>query len=73
MDTPINAMHACPMDPIVQRIGKTLFSFGQLYDKQIKKTMLTFYLLVITFANSLEPDQARHYVGPDLAPNCLTL
>ena len=40
---------------------------------------LTFYLLdllchlLITFANSLEPDQARHLVGPDLDPNCLTL
>ena len=21
--------------------------------------------------NSLDPDQARHYVGPDLVPNCL--
>ena len=25
-----------------------------------------------TFANSLDPDQARHFVGPDLDPNCLT-
>ena len=22
-------------------------------------------------SNSLEPDQARHLVGPDLGPNCL--
>ena len=29
--------------------------------------------LLITFANSLDPDQARHFVGPDLDPNCLTL
>ena len=29
--------------------------------------------LLITFANSLDPDQDRHYVGPDLDPNCLTL
>ena len=21
--------------------------------------------------NSLDPDQARHFVGPDLGPNCL--
>ena len=28
--------------------------------------------LLITFANSLEPDQARHNVAPDLDPNCLT-
>ena len=28
--------------------------------------------LLITFAKSLEPDQARQNVGPDLDPNCLT-
>ena len=22
-------------------------------------------------SNCLDPDQARHYVGPDLGPNCL--
>ena len=26
-----------------------------------------------TFANSLDPDQARQNVWPDLDPNCLTL
>ena len=26
--------------------------------------------LLITFANSLYPDQARQNVGPDLDPNC---
>ena len=29
--------------------------------------------LPITYANSLDQDQARHNVGPDLDPNCLTL
>ena len=29
--------------------------------------------LVITFVNSLDPDQARQNVGPDQDPNCLTL
>ena len=28
--------------------------------------------LLITFANNLDPDQARQNVGPDLDPNCLT-
>ena len=32
-----------------------------------------FCRLLITFANSLEPDQAWQNVGPDLDPNCLTL
>ena len=27
----------------------------------------------MTFANSFDPVQARHNVGPDLDPNCLTL
>ena len=27
--------------------------------------------LLITFANSLDPDQDRQNVGPDLYPNCL--
>ena len=31
-----------------------------------------FSCLLITFANSLDPDQARQSVGPDLDPNCLT-
>ena len=25
----------------------------------------------ISVSNSFDPDQARHYVGPDLGPNCL--
>ena len=31
------------------------------------------HLLILTFANSLDPDQAQQSVGPDLDPNCLTL
>ena len=33
----------------------------------------TILLSADTIANILEPDQARHNVGPDLGPNCLTL
>ena len=29
--------------------------------------------LLLTFANSLEPDHARHFVRPDLDSSCLTL
>ena len=29
--------------------------------------------LLMTFVNNLDPDQARHFVRPDLDPNCLTL
>ena len=31
-----------------------------------------FCCLLITFANSLDPDQAGHFVGPDLDPNFLS-
>ena len=31
-----------------------------------------FCRLLITFVNSLDPDQDRQYVGPDLDSNCLT-
>ena len=29
--------------------------------------------LLITFANSLDPDQDQQNIGPDLVPNCLAL
>ena len=32
-----------------------------------------FCRLSMTFANSLNPDQARRNVGPEMDPNCLTL
>ena len=33
------------------------------------KYMYISYLLLITFANSLDPDQDQQNVGPDLDPN----
>ena len=35
--------------------------------------LVTFSCLLITFATSLDPDQDRQNVGPDLDPNHLTL
>ena len=31
------------------------------------------YHSTVVLANSLDPDQEQHNVGPDLDPNCLTL
>ena len=31
----------------------------------------TGFFNTITVSNSLDPDQTRHFVGPDLGPNCL--
>ena len=36
-------------------------------------TLFPIFILLITFANRLDPDQARQNVGPDLDPNCLIL
>ena len=50
----------------------------EMFSKRL--IVLTFYFavgdfcrLLINFANSLDPDQARQNVGPDLDPNRLTL
>ena len=29
------------------------------------------YIYIIRVSNSLDPDQVRRFVGPDLCPNCL--
>ena len=49
-----------------------LFLFKSLPTMLIRFVNLNFRLMV-TFVNSLDPDQARHLVGPDLVSNCLTL
>ena len=53
---------------------------GNLYLLSIYVIAITFlpllsthFRLLIIFANSLDPDQARQKVGPDLDPICLTL
>ena len=30
-----------------------------------------FFKITIWVSNSLDPDQARHFIGLDLGPNCL--
>ena len=49
-----------------------MFSFT--FPKTMPTLIFVLYCrLLISFANSLDPDQARQNVGPDLEPNCLTL
>ena len=47
-------------------VSTSCFEFNSLHARG------EFCCLLITFANSLEPDQARQNVGPVLDPNCLT-
>ena len=53
--------------------------FVAIVAKKLKQTpysLLTYMYkccLLITFANSLDPDQARHFVRPNLDPSRLTL
>ena len=32
--------------------------------------IVPYFTLWMRVSNSLDPDQARHFVGPDLGPNC---
>ena len=43
-----------------------------LFDLSIIKLIAYWCLLLITFENSLDTDQAWHFVGPDLDQNCFT-
>ena len=52
---------------------KTKFNFGDWISCAKSLTLYLLVLSVDTFANSLQSDQARQNVGPDLDPNCLTL
>ena len=51
----------------------TLYMHVVLSSADFKKIIVSNYSFrnTIRVSNSLEPDQARHFVGPDLGPNCL--
>ena len=51
----INSLHAFLSSDFFQ---------NQLFQKRS-------FMNTIRVSNSLDPDQAQHFVGPDLGPNCL--
>ena len=61
-------------------VANTLAKWKKLEPNEITSSLVfksllargDFCCLLITFANSLDPDQAQQNVGPDLDPNCLT-
>ena len=57
---------------IVSFLCHQLGNISRLNTQSLTRCLLAHHLL-ITFANRLDPDQARQNVGPDLDPNCLTL
>ena len=52
----INSLHAF--------LSSDFFFQNQLFQK-------ISFINTISVSNSLDPDQARNFVGPDLGPNCL--
>ena len=58
------------LEPNVLTLAKVLARSCSVFNSF--PTSVDFCCLLITFANSLDPDQARQNVGPDLDPNCLT-
>ena len=50
-----------------------LLNKSMYFDQLLCNHMFVLACLLITFANSLDPDQARQNVAPDLDPNCLIL
>ena len=43
-------------------------SSANFFQNQLFQKILSW---IPSVSNSLDPDQARHFVGPDLGPNCL--
>ena len=75
-ESPLAKMSHCWKSHVVAKISST-FSWIKL-DMPGDNGLVLHYpaccdKMLITFANSLDPDQAQQNVRPDLDPNCLTL
>ena len=62
----------------MEKLEPSEIDFSQGFSQKVSKSFSVFNSLtasdhlLITFANSLDADQARQDVGPNLDPNCLT-
>ena len=68
--------HQWRLNPQILSLASSTLPHGHCTPNSPKLAYLILYLLscqLITFANNLDPDQARQNVGPDLDPICLTL
>ena len=50
-----------------------LLSSADLYQNDFFVQFFQEHHHTIRVSNSLDPDQDRHFVGPDLSPNCLQM
>ena len=83
---PLMAFRAYPVSEFVvantlakrKKLEPNEINFSQGFSQNLYHSTSSFGLTLcllgvqITFANSLDPDQARYFVGPDLGPNCLS-
>ena len=60
-----------PSDKLTRKL-RSLYTYNDICEITLVPCQVSSADTVI-FANSLDPDQARQNVGPDLNPNCLTL
>ena len=58
----LDCIDSCSLHPYLL-LYLVLFGADHLFRKKISG--------IPSVSNSLDPDPARHYVGPDLGPNCL--
>ena len=61
------------LEPSIVVIPHLKIAISQYFNSDSFLASGGFCCLLKTFENSLDPDQDRHSVGPDLDPNCLTL
>ena len=52
-------------------INSACWDFFMIFCRMLIFFSKNSYRITIRVANSLDPSQARHCVGPDLDPNCL--
>ena len=64
-------MQNVPAKSVVVSAFGFYYSFTLYYSAIFNSLIAGFFFNSIRASNSLDPDQARHFVGPDLGPNCL--
>ena len=71
----VQKLHICEKVYFDQLLDFPILFLLFLHTLLLCHILFTFWMLdffnAISVSNSLDPYQARHFVGPDLVPNCL--